>query len=188
MRASPSDMQLFRAVAVVTWLSASGAVAQETLASTNDGFRWEAGLQLGYAFANEAAGGEHEGIGGRLQLLARFNDYFAVGTELAAYTGAGAHNVDRSGEYYESVGGLLVQVTTLARLGYDRGILRHAVVAGPAVSTSKEHSGVFTFLGLETTLELSRFPVVFDVRYFKPLTDSREGNPNYLTFGLGTRV
>lgn len=191
MRAFPRDMQLFRAVAVVTWLSAGGALAQEAPAAANDGFQWDVGLQLGYALANDIEGGEHEGIGGRLQLLARFSDYFAVGPELAAYTGAGSQSViiqrPGGGEDKSSSSGFLLQVMAVARLGYDKGFFRPAVVVGPALTAARRRGDVCVFLGLEAAIAPGRLPVVFDVRYFKALTGSETGYPNYLTFGLGTR-
>lgn len=202
MRASPSDMQRFRAVAVVTWLSTGGALAQEARpdapapsetpkqAESKTGLRPQVGVQLGYAIGNDIEGGENKGFGARLQLLARFNDFFAVGPEVALYTGAGGMTYIRpspgGGEDSESTSALLVQFMGVARIGYDNGVFRPAFVVGPALAVAEGSTTPCVFLGAEFGFAPGRFPIVFDARYYKPLTGA-SGNPNYLTFGLGTR-
>lgn len=198
-------MKLLRAVGVLGGLCASGALAQEVPPSEpvvsevpkpseqKEGFRFQFGAQLGYALGFDIEGGDNGGPGARVQLLARVNDYLAMGPEAAFYLGAGSmtyitpNGPPYGGESARTEKGALVVLSGVLRLGLDRGPLRPSVVMGPALMGAKSDGGLGYFLGLEVGIAPGKVPVVLDGRYYKPLNGSATGYPHYYSLGLGTR-
>ncbi|MCP3137287.1 hypothetical protein [Pyxidicoccus xibeiensis] len=175
---------------IAVWLLASGALAQE--GEPGSGIITQLGLQLGYANGENIEGGEHGGPGARVQLLARFNRFVAAGPEVAYFLKAGSQTrvsqAPSGGENTESIPGGLMLLSGVLRLGFDDTAVRPNFLAGLALGNAGGEADTFYFLGGELAFMVNQFPLVVDVRYLGPLTGSSTGYPNYLTFGLGTRL
>jgi hypothetical protein len=157
-----------------------------------EGIQTQVGVQLGYAFVQDAEGGEPDGPGVRLQLLARFNDYFAIGPEAAYYHGAGSgtrvtQNPEGGETTDDANNGALLVLSGALRLGPDTGFLRPCFLLGPALAATESDGVLGGFVGMEVGIAPWRLPVVLDARYYLPLTGSESGYPRHLSVGLGTR-
>ncbi|MFP2926795.1 outer membrane beta-barrel protein [Pyxidicoccus sp. 3LG] len=179
----------------MVWLSAGGALAQEATPKTStseSSIQPQLGLQLGYANGEDIEGGEHGGFGGRVQLLARFNRFIAVGPEVAYYLNAGSQSIitqaPGGGENSTTVNEGLLQLAGVLRLGFDDGPVRPSLLAGPALGIATSRTDVFYYLGMEMAFMVTeKLPLAIDARVYRPLTGSESGYPNYLSIGLGTR-
>ncbi len=155
------------------WLSAVGPIG-------------ELNLKLGYA-RDMGTARPTQGWGGRLQLLALIGPYLALGPELAWYPNVGSERTVLPGGQVFDENRSLTQFGGVARVGVEVGPTRTALLAGLGLNENRSGSAGASVGGeVEVQLSESLPPLAFDVRYHFNIDDS-SFNPNYLTFGAGSR-
>jgi hypothetical protein len=191
-------MGRMHALAVLLWLTAGSALAQEGTARPpvsseapaqprpGKEERLELGLHAGYAWSTDAEKLVHQGPGARVTLLAQLGSYFALGPEVALYAHAGSHVDFNSSELGQLQNQALLQLGGMVRAGVDLGRVRPSLVGGLAWYGA-ENSRVGFSVGVEVELRLLDWlPLVLDARYH----DDFEDRPDkyFRTLGLGTRL
>ncbi len=191
-------MERVRALSVLIWLTAGRALAQEGPVSppatheappqpgSGTDAHLELGLHAGYAWGTDDEAIVHDGVGARLQLLARLGPYLALGPELALYSHAGSRIQIEQGEVAHLRNEALLQLGGVVRAGLPLGPVRPALVGGLAWYRA-ENSRVGFSVGAEVELRLVDWlPLVVDARYHDDFED--RANNYFRTVGLGTRL
>jgi hypothetical protein len=147
----------------------------------------EVGLQLGYA-RDVGISQPTEGWGGRLHLLALIGPYLALGPEVAWYDHVGSESIlVGNGQVLRSERSLF-QFGGLVRAGVEVGPTWTALLAGLALYESRQgHAGASVGGEVELRLWERLPPLALDVRYHINI-DELQSDPDYLTFGLGSRL